>query len=334
MPIFAQPHWLLLLPLVPLLIWRWRRGWAALRYSDTRLLQNLPKGKSAAARRWGIALRGIALSLLVLALAGPRWPDPGSRIPTEGVAIAMVVDVSASMSERDFFWDDQVLSRLDGVKRVFRLFAAGGEGPGGVAIPPRPNDLVSLVVFATYPETVCPLTLDHAALLKILDAQETRSITTEATTNPGDALAWALYGLQKAPTRHKAILFLTDGESNVPPPALTPRQAAQLAGNMGIPIYALDAGVEALVPAKPGDDAKAEQSLKEVARISKGEYFRARDAVALAAACARIDQLQRDRIESFEFRRYHEGFTWVALAAFVSLSVLVGLEATIWRRIP
>ncbi|MCI0641449.1 MAG: VWA domain-containing protein [Gemmataceae bacterium] len=334
MPEFSQPLWLLLLPLVPLLLWRWRRGWAGLRYSDTRLLQDLPRGKSDRARRWGIALRAIGLTLVVLALAGPRWPDPGTRIPTEGVAIAMVVDVSASMNERDFFWDDQVLSRLDGVKRMFRLFATGGEGPGGVAIPPRPNDLISLVVFATHPETVCPLTLDHAALLKMLDSQDTRSITTEATTNPGDALAWALYSLQKAPTRHKAILFLTDGESNVPPPALTPRQAAQLAGNMGVPIYALDADTEAPEPAKPGDNAKAEQSLKEVARISKGEYFRARDAAALAAACARIDQLQRDRIQSFEFRRYHEGFAWVALAAFVSLTMVVGLEATIWRRIP
>ena len=84
------------------------------------------------------------------------------------------------------------------------------------------------------------LTLDHSALLSTLDAEEPRTLATEATTNPGDAIAWALVGLQKAPTQRKVLIFLTDGESNVPPPAganwlsTRPRVAASLSIAVGI----------------------------------------------------------------------------------------------------
>src|SRR5262249_6501482 len=144
----------------------------------------------------------------------------------------------------DFFWENELLSRLEGVKKVFRLFVEGGKGPAGIELRPRSSDLISLVTFATYPDTACPLTLDHAALVKILEAEKPRTVPGEATTTPGDAIAWALASLQKAPTRRKVLVFLTDGESNVTAPALTPRQSAQLAGNLGIPIYAIDAGNE------------------------------------------------------------------------------------------
>src|SRR5439155_1346459 len=93
--LFAHPAYLLLLPLVPFVLWRWHHAAAGgMRYSATTILARLPEGRSRRARIWGLGLRGAALLLLVLALAGPRWPDQGSRVPTEGIAIAMVVDVS------------------------------------------------------------------------------------------------------------------------------------------------------------------------------------------------------------------------------------------------
>lgn len=332
MPTFAFPGCLLLLLTVPpLLYFWWRRGRAALRYSDTRLLSGLPTGRARRAQRWGLNFRAAGLVFLILALAGPRWPDLGTRIPTEGIAIAIVLDVSASMNERDVDWQGEPLTRLEAVKRVFRLFVAGGEAPGSVNLAARPNDLIGLVVFATRPETACPLTLDHAALLKILDAEEARTVATEATTNPGDAIAWSLVALEKAPALRKVIVFLTDGESNVPAPALTPRQAAQLAGNLEIPIYAIGAGGE--VNDKEAG-ARARASLEDVARITKGRHFLAADGAALAAACAEIDKLERTPIEGVHYRRYHEGYLWCAVLALVSWLVILGLESTRWRRIP
>ncbi len=332
MPVFANPWVLLLLAALPLLAWRWRR-----RYRSTFVFPTvggvaaLPAGRASMALRGGIALRLVGLLLLVVALAGPRWPDEGSRIPTEGISIAFVLDASHSMTEQDFRFGDQLLSRFDGVRKVFRLLVEGGTGLQGETFTGRTNDLLALVVFATRPETACPLTLDHAALLKILDAEEPRSIVTEATTNPGDAIAWALHALQKAPTRRRVIIFLTDGESNVPPPALKPRQAAQLAGNMHVPIYAIDAA-----PAEDtqGDAAKAKEVLQEIAKLTEGRYFRATDGAALTQALQAIDRLERDAIRSFHYRRYDEGYPWFALGALVCWLTIVGLEATWWRKVP
>jgi Ca-activated chloride channel family protein len=331
MPSFTHPLALWLLVLVPPLLYLWQcRGRAALRYADVNLVTGLPPGRSRRAIWGGILLRGAGLALLILALAGPRWPDPGTREPTEGIAIAMVVDVSASMNERDFIWQDQVMTRLEGVKKVFGWFVSGGDGPGGEKLAPRPQDLISLITFATRPDTACPLTHDHKALLKILESEQPRTIATEATTNPGDAIAWALASLQNAPARRKVLIFLTDGESNVGKPALSPRQAAQLAGNLSIPIYAIGAGPdfgEGVAPAP-------RQTMEDVARISKGHYFGAGDGPALVRACQEIDQLERSRIKTFSYRHYHEGFAWCALLAFVSWLTVVSLENTRWRRIP
>src|SRR5271165_2311837 len=130
MPSFAQPLFLLLLLLVPPLLTRFqRRGRARLSYSDIKLFKDLPAGRSVKAQRGGLLLRGLGLMCLIVALAGPRWPDAGSRVATDGIAIALVLDVSASMNERDFIWGNQLISRLEAAKKVINLFVNGGEGP-------------------------------------------------------------------------------------------------------------------------------------------------------------------------------------------------------------
>jgi len=246
----------------------------------------------------------------------------------------MVVDVSVSMSEEDFAFEDTRVARLVGVKKLFRLFVEGGHGPDGAELRGRRSDLFALVTFATHPETACPLTLDHRALLQRLESEEPRSAAEEGTTNPGDAIAWALHVLQQAPTRRKVIVFLTDGESNVPG-KLTPRQAAQLAANLSIPIYAIDAS-----PADPkGKEAldeatRAKETMQTLARMTDGSYFRAQDGRALVQAYESIDRLERDRLLSFQTRRFHESFHWFALGALTCWLVLIALEATIWRRTP
>lgn len=334
MPEFTYPWALVLLLVLPLVLRQWRRrSRAAVRFSSIALLAGLPARRAAWARQGGLALRALGGIAAIIALAGPRWPDPGTRIPAEGVSIAVLLDVSASMGEDDFAWPDQKISRLDAVKRIVRLFVAGGAAPDGTAFAGRPEDLVALVTFAARPETACPLTLDHAALLRILDEQVPRSAADVGTTNPGDALAWALYALKKAPTRRRSIVLLTDGDSNVPR-GLRPRQAAQLAANLHVPVYALDAAPDPKPGDDPADAVKARETLQTLARMTGGEYFRAGDAAALAAACGRIDRLEKDRIESYQYRRYREGYPAFALAALACWSLVVGLEATLWRRVP
>src|SRR3954454_6505226 len=131
MPAFAHPWLLLLLPVAPVAAWAWlRRRRPALRFGRVGLVANLPPGRSRQARRGVALLRAVGVAALVVALAGPRWPDPGTRLPAEGIAVVMVLDVSGSMAERDFLWRSEQITRLDAAKRAFRLFVQGGNADG------------------------------------------------------------------------------------------------------------------------------------------------------------------------------------------------------------
>jgi Ca-activated chloride channel family protein len=288
---------------------------------------------------------------LVLALAGPRWPDLRTRIDTEGIALVMAVDVSGSMAERDFDWDGEPVSRLEAVKKVFRLFVTGGRGADGARFEGRPTDLVGLVTFATRPEKSCPLTLSHSAPLSLLEAEEPRSLPGESETNLSDALTLGLHRLQSAGTRRKVLVLLTDGEHNVPQPrsGWTPRQAAQVAASLGVPVYTIDAGGSGAAGVGPGEApptsiprsasspevrAQAVQTLKDIARISGGRYFTAHDTASLLEACRTIDRLERTDIHSFQYRRYHEAYPWLGLASFVFFVTALTLDLTVWRRLP
>src|SRR5205807_1785807 len=142
------------------------------------------------ARVGGAALRAAGIAALVLALAGPRWPDPGTRLPAEGIAVVLVLDVSGSMGERDFPWRGELVTRLDAAKRALRLFVQGGDADGA-HLPGRGGDQIGLVAFALHPEDTCPLTLSHDVLLELLAGEEPRGLP-DTGTNIGDALAWGL----------------------------------------------------------------------------------------------------------------------------------------------
>jgi Ca-activated chloride channel homolog len=347
---FSHPGYLILLAAVPPLIWWWqRRRGNSLRYSGTDLLAGLPPGRRRLAQWVGTMFRAAALVLLIVALAGPRWPDLGSRISTEGIAIQIIVDVSGSMAERDYSWEGKPISRLDAAKNAFQLFVEGGDGPDGSHLEGRKSDLIGLVIFARWPESLCPLTLSHSVLLRQLKAEKPRTIPTESETNIGDAIAWGLHRLEGAGVSRKIIVLLTDGEHNVPPPALTPRQAAQFAANQGIPVFAIDAGQETAGKEQPkarinSDEsdsssrqkirASAERTLQAVADITGGRYFKARDSESLLDVCRKIDQLERQQIQSFQYRRYFEGFPWFGLASLVFLGLCQALEKTFWLKVP
>jgi Ca-activated chloride channel homolog len=341
MPDFAHPKFLLLLLSVPPLIWWWlRRRGSAVRFPGLGIFKGLPVGRGRMARWGGAALRAGALTALALAVAGPRWPDVRSRVETEGIAIVMLVDVSGSMAEPDFDWQGLRISRLDAVKRAFSLFVAGGDGPGGGHLDGRPNDLIGVVTFATRPETACPLTLSHAVLLHILDAEQPRSLPTECETNIGDAIAWGLEALESAGPRRKMMILLSDGEHNVPPPALKPRQAAQLAANLHVPVYAIDAGGDNRglqgkeKSPSANDPLIGPTNLRGVAQLTGGRYFQARDSQALVNVCSDIDHLERQEIQSFQYRRYYEGYAWFGLASLFLFAGVRFLETTFWQRVP
>lgn len=327
---FARPWALLLLAPLAVCFWAWmRRRNAALRISSVSLVRDLPLGRTQRVRRGPALLHGLALVLIVVALAAPRWPDPGSRVPTEGISIVLVLDVSDSMKNADFLHGTKLQTRWDAVRTIARLFIQGGE-MDGATFSGRPHDLIALVTFAQRPETDCPLTLDHEALLSLVDEETPRE---EQGTNPGDALAWGLHLVSRAPTKRKVLVFLSDGEDNVKGKNLRAERAAEMAAAMDVPIYAVE--IEPLPDeSRPKSGKAARELMQSLAKTTGGAFYSAKDAAGLLRAHVAIDALERDRIETFQFRRHAEGDAWFAALALSVFLLTVVLQTTRWRITP
>jgi Ca-activated chloride channel family protein len=322
---FANPEWLFLLPAAPLVFWRrLRQPRAALLFPGAARFA--ASGRTSWIHRADALGRALIVALLLLAVAGLRAPDLKTRLPSEGIALAVVVDVSGSMATPDFAPGGQ--TRLDAAKKTFQDF-----------IDQRGNDAIALVAFAATPRTECPPTFNHNVLSQLLNKLEPRS-GVDAGTNIGDAIAEALLRLQGSPAKRKAIVLLTDGEHNatgegVDAP-LTPRQAAQLAANLHVPLYAIDCGGE---PSATDLEAAKQRAggraiLQASAELTGGRAFNANDSEQLHAAMQEIDALERTRIESFQYRRYFDFGFWCGLAALALWFLLTLLEATRWRTLP
>ena len=169
-------------------------------------------------------LRYVALSLVVIGLARPQEGLERIRDVNKGIAIEMVVDRSGSMGA-EMEYKGEVLNRLEVVKEVFEEFILGNKRD----LKGRPNDLIGMVTFARYADTVCPLTLAHGALPRFLKTVKKVERREEDGTAIGDALALAAARLKTAEEtlaqqtdqkereyeiKSKVIILLTDGQNN------------------------------------------------------------------------------------------------------------------------
>lgn len=313
------PWLLVLLLLVPALVYLRYAGKRrpALRFSDGSALAGLP-------RSWGIRLQpllpvlyGLALVLLIIALARPQAGLGESRVRTDGVDILLVVDVSPSMAAEDFSTASKSMNRLAAAKLVIEKF-----------VEKRSADRIGLVAFAALPFPISPLTLDHGWLIEQMKRLEHGELGDG--TGIGTALASAINRLRDSKARSKIIILLTDGMSNVG--ELTPENAALAAKALGIKIYTVAAGVDGIVQIPVRSPFGGvhymrqrseidETSLRRISDISGGLFFRAGDLHGLEQVYGQIDQLEKTEIEVEQFTRYEERFGWFALAALLALGL-------------
>ncbi len=360
---FQSPSawFLVLLGLLPLLWWSRRggRGRGAVAFSSVGLA-GLAGATWAVRLRWLVtALHDAAIVVLIICLARPQRADEHTRVFTEGIAIQMVIDRSGSMLAMDFTIDGRDVTRLEAVKNVVEDFVDGGD-----SLPGRPDDLIGLITFATWADSMSPLTLDHRHLIEAVRRTEVSAVEEDRATAIGDAIALGVERMAGLDTelggdrriKSKIMVLLTDGESNAGD--IDPVTAAKMAEAFDIRIYTIGAGTDRAWAPVPTTDPFSgrrvmrrvpvsidEATLQEIAELTGGQYFRATDGDSLQEVYARIDELERTEIEQRRYTDYEEmavesvKLGWVTLPpllsiALVALGLHVVLANTRFRTLP
>jgi Ca-activated chloride channel family protein len=349
---FEAPWAFLILLLIPVVVYlHGRRGRGSLRFSSTEHARSVKRPLRQRLMGFPLLLRVLALVMMATALARPQEGIEHVRDVNKGIAIEMVVDRSGSMGA-EMGIDGEHLTRLEVVKRVFDEFVtgAGGELPG------RPNDLIGMVSFARYADTICPLTLAHGALSQFLKNVQLVKRREEDGTAIGDALALAAARLRTAEEtlahqveedekefeiKSKIIILLTDGQNNAG--KRSPEEAAALAQEWGIKIYTIGVGGEEGFMRQHGlfgsfllrmGEGVDQETLKSIAGTTGGIFRLAEDAGSLRAIYHEIDQMERSEIESVRYLDYRELFQPFLFLALGLLALEVILSATVFRKIP
>jgi Ca-activated chloride channel family protein len=331
---FASPLFLLLLLLVPVLVFLYLRRetvskGGSLSFSSLNLLAGLSYSSRLGWRHTVVIFRLVSITLLVFTLARPQTGQAKEIIKGEGIDIVLVLDVSGSMAAEDF----QPKNRLEAAKDVIHEFVAG-----------REYDRIGLVVFARQSFTQVPLTLDYDVLLDLLDQIRLGpEMGLEDGTAIGIAIANATNRLNDSTANSKVVILLTDGVNNAG--QIDPATAAQIARTLGVRIYTIGAGRPGNAPYPVQDPIFGkhyvnlpseldEDSLRQIAEISGGLYFRATDSQALHQIYQRISEMEKTEVEVRRYTRYRELAYFFALPALGFILIEILLTNTVFRKIP
>lgn len=287
---FANPGYLflllLLIPVVGWYIWKLRHARASVQLSSTDSLQRQPKSVRVWLIHVPFALRVGVITLLSLALARPQLSNRWQSESTEGIDIMMALDISGTM-----LGEDLKPNRLEAAKAVATDFVLS-----------RPNDQIGLVVFAGESFTQCPLTTDHAVLVNLFQSVKFGMI--EDGTAIGLGLANAVNRMKDSETKSKVVILLTDGSNNRGD--IDPMTAAEIAKTFNIRVYAIGVGSyskEVRVPIHTPYGVQYgtmssefdESTLRNIAQMTGGEYFRATDNNSLKLFTNKLTNWKKQR---------------------------------------
>lgn len=325
---FAYPYILFGLVIIPFMVFWYffksKNKIPVINYSNTELFNGLKPTLKERLKDVPFILRIIAIALLIIAAARPQTFSSGENIYTEGIDVAMVLDISGSMLAEDF-----KPNRLEAAKNVIDEFVSG-----------RTTDKIGLVIFAKESFTQCPLTIDYQVLRGLLT--EIKSGMIEDGTAIGNAIANGVNRLKESSAKSKVLILLTDGVNNSG--EIDPITAAQIARQFNIRIYTVGVGTVGQAP-YPFDTPFGkryqmvpveidEEVLKNVADITGGKYFRATGNKKLEEIYQEIDKLEKTKVEITSYRQATELFYSWALIGLLLLITENILSRTYLRTLP
>jgi Ca-activated chloride channel homolog len=300
---WGHPLFLYGLPFIPILFLL--RDW--LRGNSTQKL-NVAFPANEIQSNWISFLRFIpgiflmfSLALIIISLARPQRSTSESDQYAEGIDIMLAMDISKSMDNIDI-----PPSRLLVAKSVANQFIKG-----------RSQDRIGLVIFSGEPYSLCPLTTDYEMLNEYIEGISSNLITTSGTA-VGNALGMCINRLREIESKSKVAILISDGDNTAG--NLDPVTSAQLAKAFGVRVYTIAVGSD-----KSTTDKVDEGTLREIAKISEGKFFRATDARSLGDIFIAIDRLEKVEIKQSQYRNvsdfYHSYLRWAIVFFLISFAL-------------
>lgn len=326
------PAVLLLLP-VPLAVMRLvppvQTDSVALRAPFFARWQQLSAGQTLRTATGGmlsLVLLWLIWLLFLLALARPVWIGEPVELPDSGRDLMLAVDISGSMRIEDMQAGQALVRRLDAVKQVGTDF-----------ISRRTGDRLGLILFGSNAYVQSPLTFDTATVERFLREAQIGFAGTE--TAIGDAIGLAVKRLRERPADSRVLILLTDGQDTAS--SVAPVDAARLAASLGIRIYTIGIGADALtLPGLFGSSFGSrrvnpsaeldEASLQEIATLTGGQYFRARNPQELINIYRLMDELEPVE-QSATLYRPRQALGYLPLTGAIVLSLALA-SLRLWRR--
>lgn len=278
------------------------------KFADPHLLKWLLVGPAHTA---GSPLARLAWLLIVIAASGPYLPQASDNTRRFGMDIAVVIDISPSMAA-----DDVEPTRLKRAALELRDF-----------IRRLGDDRAALIVYSAYAYRILPLTHDLELLNYYADTLDP-DLTRRHGSNLAQALEYAGQALGNDRTRGRAVVVLSDGETDDRAGALA---AADRLKARGTPIYALGIGTDAGAPV-PGANGFLRTAdglvishldralLAELAQRSGGDYTDARlDDRDWDRLIKGLEPLRRSTVLPPQARTGYPLFPWLLAAAFALL---------------
>jgi Ca-activated chloride channel family protein len=258
----------------------------------------IQKGKTK--KRFLSLIQYLVIILIVISLSRPQAVQELQEKKIDIVDIVLVIDISSSMLATDF-----KPNRLEVVKKTAKNF-----------IKQRDGDRLGILVFAGESFIQCPLTIDKDVLPSLMDEISVAQQSYDGTAI-GMAIANATNRLRNSESKSKVMILLSDGSNNAG--ELDPSTAADLAKQFNIKIYTIGAGTNDDVSFIPGRgyirNEIDEESLKNIATQTGGQYFRATNSKALEEIYSRINELERTEVEIKTYTQYKDFFGWFLIPA-------------------
>jgi len=254
---------------------------------------------------------------VLIALGRPQRANESGKTFNEGIDIVLSLDVSGSMSNAQDFKPN----RLEKTKEIASAF-----------VESRVEDNIGMVIFAGESFVKSPLTQDKELLQSLIRSCNSREISEQGTAI-GSGCALAVTLLKESKGKSKVMILISDGDNNAG--NIDPVQSAKLADAYGIKVYAIGVGKEGRIPYAGGlfgpnyvENTFNETDLKEIAKITKGEYFRATNDNSLLEIFKKIDELETSKLESERFKFKVDYYQVYVFWAILFLTLFVLLRST------